>query len=402
MKSVNILGIEVSDVSYAQALSLALEMLNDRAQHYITTPNPEIVLKAKRSFMLRRVINASSLRLADGIGLKVGALMLGERLSDRIPGTDFAESLMASLSAEQEGVFFLGGHSEETAQKAVLRLKERFPNLSIAGAAHGGVITISKGSCSAADSSLIGRISDSRAAIVFVGFGCPKQELWINSNAKDLPNVKLFMTVGGAIDFWAGEARRAPEIVREAGFEWLWRLIQEPARFKRIFNATFRFLWETAVWRVRMSASYRRNVAACIINSRHEILIVRRAMEEQEHWQLPQGGVDRYENEEDAVLREISEETGITSAAIVGKSATTHRYDWPVWHRLNGGYRGQQQSLFFLAYNGDGSDISVDEHEICEYRWVPPEKLVESVHEKRRPLARMAIAEWKLVAKNRK
>ena len=385
----NILGIEVCDVGRAEALERTRAMLKQPGTHIITTPNPEIVLSARRSFFLRRIINESDLRLADGFGLRVAAFLLGERLRHRVPGTDFAESLMASLDAGTP-VFLLGGKNERAAQAAASRLSRRYPNIKIAGAVHGGAVIVSKTSCETEDNTVVSQINQSGARIVFVGFGCPKQERWMRAHSNELSDVSVLMAVGGAIDFWAGEAKRAPKIVRTIGLEWLWRLIVEPRRVKRITNATFGFLGTVIAWRIRMMTTYRKNVAACIVNQKKEVLIVERAYEDPGHWQLPQGGVDKGESDEAAVLREVREETGIAQLAILGKNSKAHQYDWPRWHRLNGGYRGQRQTLFFLHYPGDGSDVSVDEHEIRSSKWVPIAALADTVHAKRKHLARLA------------
>ena len=75
-----------------------------------------------------------------------------------------------------------------------------------------------------------------------MGLGAPKQEKWIKKNLDKYPSARLIMTVGGAFDFLTGRQKRAPKILQKIGLEWIWRLLRQPWRYKRIFNATLRFL----------------------------------------------------------------------------------------------------------------------------------------------------------------
>lgn len=391
MNSVNIMGVEVSNVSRAEALARVQNALASQHQHYIVTPNPEIVLAAGGDPALRSVLNHADLSLPDGFGLKIAARILGVRLPNRIAGADFMEMIVALAEEEHWPLFLLGGRDAAVPQRAAERLRGDYPAVVIAGHASGGVVRFREGRWEASEPGIIEKINQSGASILFVGFGAPKQEKWIFSNLDKLPNVRLAMVVGGTIDFWAGLRRRAPLLLRAIGLEWLWRLVLEPQRAKRIWNATGVFLWTAMCWRFRMTFAYRENVAACIINKKGEALVVRRAREKEEHWQLPQGGAHSGERPEDAVLREMFEELGTKSFEIIGHHPKTYRYDWPEWHRLNGGYKGQTQTLFYLRYTGDANGIRLDQHELSHYRWVRIDTLVASVHENRKSLARMAV-----------
>ena len=78
---------------------------------------------------------------------------------------------------------------------------------------------------------------------MFVALGAPKQELWISQNMHLLKNIRIVMGVGGSFDFISGHQKRAPKIFRYLGIEWLYRLIKEPKRIQRIWNATGRFIY---------------------------------------------------------------------------------------------------------------------------------------------------------------
>ncbi len=398
MKSVNILGILVSNISRSGALARVKNFLEDSNQHYITTPNPEIVLKANKDHNLRRILNHADMALPDGFGLKIAARILGQKLSCRITGADFMQSIIALAESEQWPVFLLGGRNEKIPEQAAWHLRYRYKQLKIVGHASGGVVEFRHGRWQTSDAKLLARISQSRAKIIFVGFGCPKQEKWIFHNLDKLPSVKLAMVVGGTLDFLAGERRRALYLLRRLGLEWLWRLVIEPSRAKRIWNATAVFVWSVVKWRFRMAFVYRRNVAAAIVNQDGEFLLIRRSDAKEEHWQFPQGGVDPGETEEQAVLREVREETGIANhLKILGKHPAKHTYAYPTkWHRQRNGYKGQSQSIFYLAYSGDDSQIALESHEADAWEWVSPKKVVSRVYEKRKHMAQMVVEGMKM------
>lgn len=393
MKSVNILGVSVSDISKSEALAQVKNFLASPHQHYIVTPNPEIALKAAADHALRRILNHADLALPDGFGLKIAAVILGQKLHHRVTGVDFMHLVAVLAEAEQWPVFLLGGLNEKIAEQAAWHLRYRYKKLKIVGYASGGVVEFRHGRWQTSDAKLIARINQSRAKIIFVGFGCPKQEKWIFQNLDKLPLVKLAMTVGGALDFLAGERKRAVYVVRRLGLEWLWRLIIEPSRFKRIWNATAVFLWTVITWRARMMFVYRKNVAAVIVNDNGEFLLIRRPDTREEHWQFPQGGVDSGETPEQAVLREVREETGISNnIRILGKHPCKNTYAFPAaWHRQMNSYKGQTQSIFYLKFTGDDRQIALDPHEAEDYEWVAVSDVVGQAHPKRKRMAKMVV-----------
>jgi len=396
MKSVNILGIEVSDLSQAEALSRVKSFIEDENQHYIVTPNPEIVLKAKKDKNLKIILNHADLALPDGFGLKIGAKILGENLDNRITGADFTESIISLAEQENWPIFLLGGKNDKVSEQASWHLRYKYKQLKIVGAISGGVVEFKQGKWQTSDEKLLEKINQSKAKIIFVAFGCPRQEKWIFQNLDKLPNIKLAMTVGGTLDFFAGERKRAQYFLRKIGLEWFWRLIQEPSRFKRIWNATAVFLWITIKWRARMIFKYRENVAAFIVNDKNEVFLAKRANSNQSHWQMPQGGVDAGEKPEQAVIREIKEETGIKNIQVMNFHPVQNKYEFPTkWHKLNNGFKGQKQTIFYLKYTSDGSDILLDNRELLEYSWVSIDDVEDKVYFRRKEMARMAVQGYK-------
>jgi N-acetylglucosaminyldiphosphoundecaprenol N-acetyl-beta-D-mannosaminyltransferase len=115
-------------------------------------------------------------------------------------------------------------------------MKRKHPELIVAGAESGGRLP-------EMDQSVMARIRESLPDILFVAFGHGKQEKWIAAALPSLPAVRVAMGVGGAFDFIAGRVKRAPKLMRLAGLEWLWRLIREPWRIRRIWTAVVVFPW---------------------------------------------------------------------------------------------------------------------------------------------------------------
>lgn len=195
------------------------------------TPNPEMIVKAQKNPDFMAVLRKSALNLPDGFGLLLGARMSGQRLRERVAGVDIVMKLCEQQNIGS--VFFLGARPG-VAETASRKLRERNPELSVAGCHSGSPST------SDADA-IVQTINASGATILFVAFGAPIQDLWIDQYLHQMPNVRLAMGIGGAFDFIAGERSRAPIWMQNIGLEWLWRLIQEPRRITRILRAVIVF-----------------------------------------------------------------------------------------------------------------------------------------------------------------
>jgi N-acetylglucosaminyldiphosphoundecaprenol N-acetyl-beta-D-mannosaminyltransferase len=225
------LGVKVDKYVLAEALERARHFLIG-GQHKIYTPNPEMLVKANKDSYFKTVLNNGDLNLCDGFGLRFfsGA--------PRIPGVDFMIELCGLAQREGKSIYLLGSGNDEVIKKCADELVERFPGLRIAGFSKGPVI----------DETIISSepnqlINDVKPDILFVAFGMGKQEKWIHENLPKLPSVKIAMGVGGSFDFIAGKASRAPLFLRQIGLEWLYRLIRQPKRFRRIWNATVVFTY---------------------------------------------------------------------------------------------------------------------------------------------------------------
>ncbi len=236
-----ILGVSINTYSFHEAQKQARTFFRDEKQHYIVTPNPEILLLARRDKEFRHILNAADLSLPDGVGLIFASHFLGRPFEERITGVSFVHVLCDEAERARLSVFLLGS-TESILKTASERLRKKYPRLHITGMKSGGVIQrIAKGHWRYEDTSVLDTIRQAKPDILFVALGHGKQEKWIADNVQSFPSVKIAMGVGGALDYIAGAASWAPAWIRIIGLEWLWRLIHNPWRWKRILHAVIVF-----------------------------------------------------------------------------------------------------------------------------------------------------------------
>lgn len=237
---IDILGVKVSNINKKEAIEVARNFLFDGSQHIIATPNPEMAVLALKDAEFALVFDRADLCLPDGVGLMLAGKLFGTSLKERITGSDFVLDLAGVAEKEGKSIYLLGA-SEGVAKKAGEKLKEKYPNLKIAGTESGGeVFNLNESE----KKNLLEKINSVAPDILFVALGQVKQEKWIVENISKVPSVKIATGIGGAFDFIAGNAKRAPKWMQKIGLEWLWRLILEPWRAKRIWNATAVFGWK--------------------------------------------------------------------------------------------------------------------------------------------------------------
>lgn len=228
---INILGIEVDRVDMAAALERLDELMEKPGCSQIVTPNSEILVNAQKDPALASLIRRADLVIPDGIGLVYASRILGQPLRERVTGIDFADAALKRLAQKGGSVFFLGskpdgGRGKSVAQMAAEKKAADYPGLRIAGARDGYFKPED-------EEGLVEEINGSQADFLAVALGSPKQEIFV-SKYKDRLNVKAAVGIGGTLDVWAGTLSRAPEFYRKRGLEWLYRLVQEPSRYKRM------------------------------------------------------------------------------------------------------------------------------------------------------------------------
>ena len=234
---IDICGVKVNSVTKKEALQKCWGFLNCGGQHVVVTPNPEMCVLAQKDEYFRQIFERAHLCLSDGYGLMLASRFFGTPLKERVTGTNFVSKLCGLAEYKKCSVFLLGG-GDGVSKKTADKLKEKLPNLRVVGAESGGQLDKMS---DIERENLLAKINFARPDILFVAFGHGKQEKWIVENLSKIPSVKIAMGIGGAFDFISSKAKRAPAIFQRAGLEWLWRLVKEPRRYKRIYNATVKF-----------------------------------------------------------------------------------------------------------------------------------------------------------------
>ena len=202
--------------------------------HQIVTVNPEFVMTARRDPEFRQIINGAALALPDGVGVWWAGRRFGQPLAERVPGVDLVARLVEMSATKGYRLYFLGA-MPGVAQRAAAILQSRYPGAAIVGT-HAGSPR------SEDDADTVERIRVQCPHILFVAYGAPAQDFWIARNMGRLA-VPVCIGVGGSFDYIAGVHPRAPQWLRDAGLEWLYRLVPQPWRWRRML-ALPRFAWQ--------------------------------------------------------------------------------------------------------------------------------------------------------------
>jgi N-acetylglucosaminyldiphosphoundecaprenol N-acetyl-beta-D-mannosaminyltransferase len=224
----NVLGVQIDALSWNATLEQVLRWAHDRESRYVTICNVHVVVSASQDAAYREVINASDMATPDGAPVAWMLRRQGFDKQPRISGPELMWALCERAATEDVSVYCYGS-TDATLDLLGQRLRAAFPRLNLSMESPPfRVLSIEE------DASVVARINASRAGIVFVGLGCPKQERWM---ADHLGRVNaVMMGVGAAFDFHAGTVQRAPPWMRDNGLEWLHRLMSEPGRlWKRYF-----------------------------------------------------------------------------------------------------------------------------------------------------------------------
>lgn len=223
----------------------------------VVTPNADQVVTLERNGELRQAYAKAALVTADGMPVVWASRWLGSPVKERVTGSDLMPRLCELAAQTGLKVFFLGG-AEGVADRAANNLVQSYPGLTVAG-----TLCPPRGfeRDEARNADIVRTIGESGADVVFVCLGSPKGDVWASKHLS-LFDKGVFLSVGAAIDFCAGTMKRAPAWIQRAGFEWLYRLVQEPRRLigryakdTYFFVLVLRELWRQGVREVRADAA---------------------------------------------------------------------------------------------------------------------------------------------------
>ncbi|MBB6523071.1 WecB/TagA/CpsF family glycosyltransferase [Pseudoteredinibacter isoporae] len=215
-------GLRINNNSMQEALDWLFSPYSGECETGVFV-NVNSINQSHKDKALKSAINRADRVFADGSGVRLGARKQGVHLKGNINGTDLLPRLCERAQESGLKIFLLGSKPGVAAQ-AARNLCQRYPFIHIAGVQHGYIENDDEGRH---EKQLLEKINRSHADILLLGLGSPRQEQWLERNRKHL-SCRKAIAVGGLFDYYSGNIPRAPLFLREMGFEWLWRLAQEP------------------------------------------------------------------------------------------------------------------------------------------------------------------------------
>lgn len=225
--TVRILGIDIDNIDINEAGSLTKNLIenSNKSCKIVVAPNTEFIMMAQKDEEFYNILRNAELATPDSVGVMIGGKLQKKPFKARIPGQSYFRKVLEV--GEKEGwTFYMLGGEGDVPRLAVENVKKVYPNLNIVGY-HEGFFSEDS------EERVINEINSLKPNVLFVAMGAPIQEKWIAKN-KDRLKVDIAAGQGGTFDYEAGKIKRAPEIVQKLCIEWLWRLILQPTRIKRM------------------------------------------------------------------------------------------------------------------------------------------------------------------------
>ncbi len=232
-KTLSLLGVTMDNTTTADAIAFMDQRIREKTRTRVSFVNADSLNKAFTDAAFCEVVNSSDLVLGDGIGIKIGAKLTKQSIKENVNGTDLFPRLCEHMSEQNQKLYLLGA-KDGIPERVRDWIEKTHPGVNVVGVRN-GFFQASE------NDAVCEQIRNAEADILLVAQGAPRQETWIRDNM-DALGVPVAIGVGGLFDFYSGQTARAPIWMREAGIEWMFRLLQEPRRmFKRyiIGNVVF-------------------------------------------------------------------------------------------------------------------------------------------------------------------
>jgi N-acetylglucosaminyldiphosphoundecaprenol N-acetyl-beta-D-mannosaminyltransferase len=243
IRKARFLGVPLNPLTMQETEAAVIGAIRERRQLQHVAMNVAKFVHLRRDSELRDDVFGADLVSVDGMGILIGARMMGVNVPERVTGVDLMEALLARCADEGFRPYLLGARPEILAQAEQV-LRTRHPTLQFAGTQHGYFTTEE-------EPDIVEAIRVSGADCLFVGMPTPRKERFM-ARYRAVLDVPFVMGVGGGIDVLAGHVKRAPRAWQRTGFEWLYRLLQEPRRMWRRYlttNLAFSRIMATAICR---------------------------------------------------------------------------------------------------------------------------------------------------------
>jgi N-acetylglucosaminyldiphosphoundecaprenol N-acetyl-beta-D-mannosaminyltransferase len=248
-KSTEVLGIHIDNLTMTEALNsidTAIELETTGTQ--VAFVNADCLNRATQDVRYRTSLASATLVLADGIGIRIAGSVLSRPIRQNVNGTDMFPLLCKRLNKGCRSIFLLGARPEVVAA-LVDRIQREYPHIAICGTENGYFTD---------EAAIVAQVAKAAPDVLFVALGAPAQEAFISRNRLQL-GAKVCIGVGGLFDFYSGRIPRAPQWLREAGLEWVFRLCQEPGRmWRRYLVGNVVFLMRVVAERCGVSYSHQR------------------------------------------------------------------------------------------------------------------------------------------------
>lgn len=223
-----VLGVRVHAVQIPEVISQMEHWIAERSfGHTIVAANAHVVIEAQEDPRVKEAVNAADLVMPDGMPLVWLGRRRGFPLKERAYGPGLMEAFLSTSAAKGYRHFFYGS-TPETLKALTQKVQERFGKVEIAGSHSPPFRPLTREE----DEEIVEMLNAAQPDVLWVGLGCPKQELWMYAHKERL-RIPVLAGVGAAFDFLAGVKPRAPRWMQQSGLEWLFRLLSEPRRLWR-------------------------------------------------------------------------------------------------------------------------------------------------------------------------
>jgi len=230
----DIFGIKIDKVNIQNISTKIISLINQNNKKIVFYINAHSMNVASRDLSFKQVLNQANIVYCGGLGPVIAARLLKNIKFVKTTTPDFIFDIFYYMEKHNKSIFFLGSKTE-TLRKMTKKLSKKFPLLIIKGYCNGYF-------SSAENRKVISKINRLKPDLLLVGMGSPKQEEWIINNFKKI-DAKVFWAVGAIFEIFSGRYKRLPKVFNDYGFEWIFRLIQEPRRLgKRYLIGNFKYL----------------------------------------------------------------------------------------------------------------------------------------------------------------
>lgn len=219
-----IMGIPFISSSFQETLDELVREIEQGHKCRVITANPEMVMLVKKDDEVKQIVQSADYVTPDGVGILLAGKLLGKPIRERITGYDLTLSLLSIANVKRWRLYLLGA-SPEVMEGVNHKIREQYPHIDLQS--HHGFFNEDE------ETSIVEQIKSHRPHLLLVALGMPKQEKWLQKYQDQLL-FNLAMGVGGTFDVISGKVKRAPLLWQRLGVEWLYRLLKEPWRWKRM------------------------------------------------------------------------------------------------------------------------------------------------------------------------